>query len=396
MSVLDDFARTGEDRPRPKSHRKKKKGRTGVTLVLVVVLFGGLVAGGWWGFGKLQDAFAAEDYQGTGTGEVEVTIPEGASGSDIANILYNAGVIKSGAAFVEASEANPDANTIQPGTYRLRKQMSAAAAIELMLSPDSRVKNGITITEGRHTFDIYEILSEKTGVEVDDFKEAAKDTEALGIDDSWFERKTDDEKIVKSVEGFLYPDTYDFGKDDTAESMLTEMVSRFMAVADEIKFKETVESTFDGKVSPWEALNMASMSQAEALKDEDMGKVSRVGYNRIFEISTGDFVTGLLEYDVTWNYGELMEGREALASKDMDMNVLRDPDSNKWSTHAHKGLPPTPIGNPGKPALEGAMNPPEGMWLYFVAVDKEGTTKFAETLTEHEQNILEAQENGVL
>ena len=126
MSVLDDFARTGEDRPRPKSHRRKKKGRTGVTLALVVVLFGGLVAGGWWGFGKLQDAFAAEDYQGTGTGEVEVTIPNGASGSDIANILFNADVIKSGAAFVEASEANPEAENIQPGTYKLRKQMAAA------------------------------------------------------------------------------------------------------------------------------------------------------------------------------------------------------------------------------------------------------------------------------
>jgi len=396
VSVLDDFARTGEDRPRPKSHRKKKKGRTGVTLVLVVVLFGGLVAGGWWGFGKLQDAFAAEDYQGTGTGEVEVTIPEGALLADIANLLYNADVIKSGAAFVEASEDNPDAKNIQPGTYKLRKQMSAAAAIELMLSPDSRVKNGITITEGRHTFDIYEELSKATGVDVKDFKAAAKDTEALGIDDSWFERRTDDEKIVKSVEGFLFPDTYDFGKDATAESMLTEMVSRFMAVAEEIKFKETVEATFGGDVSPWEALNMASMSQAEALHDEDMGKVSRVGYNRIFDITGDQYIGGLLEYDVTWNYGELMEGRKALQSKDMDMNALRDPDSNAWSTHAHKGLPPTPIGNPGKPALEGAMNPPEGKWLYFVAVDKEGTTKFAETLAEHEQNILEAQSNGVL
>ncbi|MEV0648746.1 endolytic transglycosylase MltG [Phytomonospora sp. NPDC050363] len=396
MSVLDDFARTGEDRPRPKSHRRKKKGRTGVTLLLVVVLLGGLVGGGWWGFGKLQDAFGAPDYQGTGTGEVEVTIPEGALLADMANELFNAGVVKSGAAFVEAAEANPDAKNIQPGTYRLRKEMSAASAIELMLSSDSRVKNGITIPEGRHTFDIYKILSEGTGVDVEDFEQAAKDTEALGIDDSWFDRKTDDEKIVKSVEGFLFPDTYDFGKDATAESMLSEMVSRFMAVAEEIDFQGTVEASFGGEVSPWEALNMASLSQAEALHDEDMGKVSRVGYNRIFDNTGGEYIGGLLEYDVTWNYGELVEGRKALASKDMNMEDLRDPDSNKWSTHAHPGLPPTPIGSPGRAALEGAASPPDGNWLFFVAVDKDGTTKFAATLAEHEANIEEAKKNGVL
>ncbi|HWH00447.1 MAG TPA: endolytic transglycosylase MltG, partial [Pilimelia sp.] len=69
---------------------------------------------------------------------------------------------------------------------------------------------------------------------------------------------------------------------------------------------------------------------------------------------------------------------------------------NPYSTHAHPGLPPTPINNPGQLALQGAMSPTPGKWLYFVAIDKQGHSAFAETLAQHERNIEIARKNGVL
>ncbi|GLZ75299.1 hypothetical protein Afil01_01060 [Actinorhabdospora filicis] len=394
MSVLDDFARTGEGGPgRPKSHRRKRKSKTGITLVLVLVLFAGLAGGGYWAYNKIQDSLAAPDFQGTGTTEVEVTVPDGATIAEIANILFNQGVVKSAAAFVQAAQDNPESRGLQAGTYKLRKEMSGKAALDLMLSPAGKDNDGTLVPPGRAMWDVYDILAKKTGIAAEDFKKLGEDPVALGVPEEWFKR-TDGKEIVKSVEGFLYPDTYQFPKDATAEVILKQMVKQFLTVTDKMDFVGNVKEHMGG-LSPYEVLIIASLSQAEAGVAEDMPKIARVAYNRVKEISDKEFVTGYLEYDVTWNYGEQMAGREAKKSGDMSLDELKNP-RNKWSTHAFKGLPPTPINSPGETALKGAMNPPPGAWLYFVAIDKEGHSAFADTKAEHDRNVEKAKQNGVL
>src|SRR6185312_6706260 len=156
------------------------------------------------------------------------------------------------------------------------KQMSGDAAVAAMLDLKNRIVNGITIPEGLTAKTVYKRLSEKTDIPVKDFEAAAKDPEALGVPDWWFKRD-DGKKVVKSVEGFLYPDTYEIPPKATAESILKLMVDNFLSVTGEMKFADRVQK--ERKVSPYEALIVASLAQAEAGNKDDLGKVARVAYN---------------------------------------------------------------------------------------------------------------------
>ena len=170
------------------------------------------------------------------------------------------------------------------------------------------------------------------------------------------------------------------------------MIGRFLTVTgDELKFAPFVEANRGG-ITPYEALIVASLAQAEAGHPDDLGKVARVAYNRLYLPS---FPTHLLEFDVTLNYGLEVAGKPTKASKDMTQADF-DNASNKYNTHLYKGLTPTPINSPGAVALKGAMNPPAGKWLFFVAIDKQGHSAFAETDAEHEANKRRAEEAGII
>lgn len=307
--------------------------------------------------------------------------------TEMGNVLVDADVVKSTKAFTDAAEENPRGKNIQSGTFNLRRQMSAAAAVALLLDPQSRVSNGITIPEGKTAKQVYDILAKATGVPVAEFEKAAEDPEALGVPEFWFKR-TDGQKATKSIEGFLFPDTYEFEPNATAAQMLETMVQRFLTVAEQIDFVNKAENSRN--ISPYEVLTVASLSQAEAGNADDLGKVSRVAYNRLY----GDPVMPL-EYDVGINYYYQLTGKATKPSSKMTAAELRDP-KNPYRLHDKTGLTPTPINNPGKAALEGALNPPKGPWLFFVAIDKEGHSAFAVTNAEHERNIATAKKNGVL
>jgi UPF0755 protein len=163
-----------------------------------------------------------------------------------------------------------------------------------------------------------------------------------------------------------------------------------MNVAKKIDFVATVEQ--GRKISPYEALTVASLAQAEAGNDDDMGKVARVAYNRLY---SGDFPCNCLQFDVGINYYYQLTGKRTKPSKDMTAAELNDP-KNPYRLHGKPGLTPTPINNPGEAALKGAMDPPAGPWLYFVAIDKQGHSAFATTYADHQKNINTAKKNGVL
>jgi UPF0755 protein len=167
------------------------------------------------------------------------------------------------------------------------------------------------------------------------------------------------------------------------------MVGQFVAVASEIKFVETVERERGG-ISPYEALIVASLAQAEAGVPEDLGKVARVAYNRVYG---GTFPCNCLGFDATVNYWLELQGKPTKNSAQMTQAELDDP-KNPYARNK-PGLPPTPIDNPGRAALEGAKSPPPGKWLYFVAIDKQGHSAFAETEAQHEANKQRACAAGV-
>lgn len=385
--------RTEKGRHRRGARRKPKKrggGKTAVALLLTLLLLGGLAGGVWYGFDRIQGLFTVADYEGTGTAEVvQIEVKAGDTITDMGNTLTTAGVVKSAKAFVDAAAAETRSQNIQPGFYNLRKEMSGASALTMLLDLKNKVVKGVTIQEGLSAIQTFKKLSEATGIPVAEFQAAAKDPVKLGVPDWWFVRQ-DGRKATKSVEGFLFPDTYELDPKPTADKVLRTMINRFLTVTgNELKFAEFVQANRGG-ISPYEALIVASLSQAEAGVPKDLGKVARVAYNRVYKEG---FPCGCLEMDVTVNYWLEATGKPTKKSSEMTPQELDDP-KNPYNRKL-KGLPPSPINSPGKAALQGAMDPPTGNWYYFVAIDKNGNSAFAETYAEQQANEQRAREAGV-
>lgn len=421
--MLGDFRTEDERADAPRSHRRKDSGKSLIAMTLVVALFAIIGVGGWWAYNNvIKDYFIADDFSGDGNGtEVTVTVEEGWFVSDIANHLEEAGVVASAKAFVNASEDNNNAGTsIQPGTYTMQAEMSAASALAFLLDEKNRMTNAVTIPEGYRIFEVFKTLSDHTGVPIEDFEALADDPEALGVDPLWFEGFGDRQE--KSVEGFLFPSTYEFDEKWTAEDMLKAMIERFNAEIEEIGFLEDIQNISDPdpdfdpsslseqefnpptngefKIYPWMALQIASIVQSESGIAEDDAKIARVMYNKLYLswIDHGQTNCNCFESEAIWNYGRLYNGEEAITSH-ADINwyeVMRDPD-NPWAASAQEnaGYMPTPISNPGAAVLEAAANPVDGDWLFFVTAYEDGRALFAHDHDDHEANTVIAQENGM-
>jgi UPF0755 protein len=135
---------------------------------------------------------------------------------------------------------------------------------------------------------------------------------------------------------------------------------------------------------------VASLAQAEAGVPKDLPKIARVAYNRAYK----QVPPMPLQFDVTANYWLQLKGGAAKHSGQLSKAELNDP-KNPYNSVSQAGLTPGPIDSPGKAALEGAMKPASGPWLFFVAVDKDGNSAFAVTDAEHEKNIDKACANGI-
>ncbi|WP_093614697.1 endolytic transglycosylase MltG [Actinoplanes philippinensis] len=377
------------DPGRWRHRRKEGKGRSVVAFVIVLLLLGGLGAGGWYGYDRFAGRFLAADYDGPGSGEVIVEVKKGDSASTIAETLHGAGVVKSTRAFVNAANENPKSTGIQVGQYKLRKEMKASEAVVALLDlKNKHVEGAFTIPEGWTHMQVFDALSKETGIPVAEFDKAAENVQALGVPALWFKR-TDGKKVnKKDIEGFLYPATYELPKDATAEQILKMMIKNFNAEMDKLDFVETVQSELN--ISPYEALVAASIAQVEARLDVDMGPVARVLYNRAY---TGNFPCTCLQLDSTVNYWLRLIGKDAKASEKLLASELHDP-KNPYNYDV-KGMAIGPISNPGEVALKGAMNPPKSNYYFFVTIDDKGTTAYGVTNDDHEKNKLIACKNGI-
>lgn len=376
-------------------HRHRRRpggsggGKTAVALIVVVAILGCVGGGVWYGFDKIQNLLAAPDYNSGGTGEVQVEILENQSATAIGAKLEELDVVKSQKAFVEAAKDNPRSKEIQPGIYKLRKQMRASDALLLLLDRDqSRQLLKFTVPEGKTVIDTLNIIAKETKIPLADLQTAAKDPKALGVPDFWFTR-SDGKTAPRTLEGFLFPQTYEFNPGVTATDVLKEMVGHFIEVATKLKFVERVQNERGG-ITPHEALTTASLAQAEAGVPGDLGKIARVAYNRTYKVKPAM----PLQFDVTANYWLQLNGKDPKFSGKLTAAELDDP-ANPYNTKSKTGLPVGPINNPGEAALEGAMNPPAGDWIYFVAIDKAGNSAFANNLADHNKNVQQACKNGL-
>ncbi|MCM4079110.1 endolytic transglycosylase MltG [Paractinoplanes hotanensis] len=386
--AFDEHAEKGKPRHRRGARgAKKSTGKSGIAFVMAFVLLAALGGGVYFGYNKVKGFFTAADYDGAGGEAIQVTIEKNATLTDIGNTLVESDVVKSTKAFVNAADENPKGKNIQSGTYNLKKQMSAESAVTLLLDPKTRVTRGVTLREGLTMMQTFDLLSKATKIPYDDFVEAAKDPIELGVPDFWFNRR-DNKPAKKTVEGFLYPDTYEFDPKLDAKGVLEVMIAKFLDTTTELGFVDTVQKNL--AVSPFEALIVASLAQAESGADPDTPKIARVAYNRTYKQKPAM----PLQFDVTANYWLQLKGSAAKHSGQLSKAELNDP-KNPYNSVSQAGLTPGPIDNPGRKALEAAMKPATGPWLFFVAVDNKGNSAFAVTDAQHEANIDKACANGI-
>ncbi|OUC99858.1 endolytic transglycosylase MltG [Streptosporangium minutum] len=332
--------------------RRRRRNRGGflAPMLAAIVLLGGVGAGGFYGYTWLRDAMTVEDYTGEGAGEVVVEIKTGQSASDVARTLQEQGVVKSAEAFVDAAAAADMSASLQPGEYTLRKQMSAAAAVKL-LDPDKRLRETVTLKEGLRLSDTLTQLAKQTGKPLREFQRAARDGKALGLPSYARGR----------LEGYAFPATYEISPKMGAAEILTAMVDRFHQTAGKDGLEKEAKALGH---TPHEIMTIASIVQAESGSVEDMGKVARVIYNRL----DGN-PPRKLEMDSTVMYG-LNKYGVAATNADLESN-------SPYNTYTREGLPPGPIANPGDHAIQAALNPTKGDWIFFVTTDtKRGITKF--------------------
>ncbi|MDT4987737.1 MAG: hypothetical protein QOI74_1831 [Micromonosporaceae bacterium] len=372
-----------------------RRGRTPLALLLSLLLIGGLGVGGFYGYTKVKDFLVAPDYTAAGTGEVQVKISSGQTATEIAQLLVRAGVVRSVKAYTDATRRNSRGNEVQPGTYKLSRQMQARQALSALLATDAngvlvnKIAFRVTIPEGTISTDVFAVVSKATRIPVADLQAAAKDPVALGVPDWWFTRG-DGKPAAKNIEGFLFPATYDFDPGVDARTVLAAMVDKFNTVVGDLKFSDKAQN--DRHISPYEALIAASIAQAEAPLAADMSKVARVLYNRVYG---GNFPCSCLQLDSTVNYWLRVSGKEAQDSRNLTESQLHDP-ADPYNTHDVAGMPIGPISNPGTEALQGAVAPADGKWLFFVTTDKAGHTGFSNTFEEFQRDVALARRNGVL
>ncbi|WP_157078838.1 endolytic transglycosylase MltG [Herbiconiux solani] len=352
---------TRESAPPPRKPR-----RWIARLITTIVVLGLLGGAGYFvvnTFGsQISSMFAAketDDYSGTGTGEVMFVVNQGDIGEAIGDNLATAGVIKNSATFYDLLLKQSPAPVFQSGTFRLASQMSAQAALTALQDPANKVDYTVTIPEGSSAKGIYQELADVTGQPLADFEAAGANYVALGVPAQ-----------APSIEGFLFPATYTFQPGQTAADMITTMVNR------------TFQSLDAAGVAPddrFRVITLAALIQKEAGSTADMAKVSRVFTNRLADGMN-------LESDATVRYGAGGNDVETTSAERADT-------SNIYNTYAHPGLPGGPISNPGDDAINAALHPVDGPWLFFVTVNLDtGETVFSTTAEEHEQAVEQLQQ----
>ncbi|WIX97805.1 endolytic transglycosylase MltG [Amycolatopsis mongoliensis] len=377
----------------PKKPRKKKGKRAlGWVAALVVIVL--LAGGAYYGFNKI---FGYDDFEGAGDGDVLFQVDDGDSTSAIGAKLATAGVVASGKAFVKAGEDNPKLARIQHGFYVMKSHMSGASAVDRITDTAARVGqleirpytqfDDITQPDGKVTPGVYSLMAKascaqingkSTCVTTDDLRKVVDgaDLKTLGVPDWAIEPANKADRKDRRLEGLIAPGLYDVRPGATAQEIIGQLVRSSTEAIQNAGLSP--QSTGPG-MTPYQTLIIASIIEREAVK-ADFGKLSRVIYNRLA-------INMRLQMDSTVNY---VLDRPTLATDDGDREK-----AGAYNTYKIAGLTPTPISVPSPDAIQAAVHPAAGDWVYFVKCEKNGLSCFAVSFDDHRKNVNLAKERGV-
>ncbi len=330
--------------------QKSKKARW-IGLACLAFFASLVVVAGFTLAGPIGAFFAASaptDYDSDGTGTVVFEIHQGDSGDTIASNLAAAGIIKSRGSFYSLILKQKPPPVFHPGSYPLANQMSARSALAALLNPSNM--NKITVPEGTVMSNILQSIAELIGRPRSELDAAAANIGSFGLPAG-----------ATSLEGFLFPATYTFMPGSSPHDALQTMVDRMM---------HALDSAGVAPADRLKTVNLAALIQKEARLPPDFPKISRVFLNRL---SAG----WKLESDATVSYYTRHDRASTTDAERLDT-------ANPHNTYVYPGLPVGPISNPGDVAINAALHPAAGPWMFFVTVDlKSGETMYSTTNEEH-------------
>jgi len=309
------------------------------------LLLAGLAIGGWLAWALYTPV--------TPAGQIFVMLHPGYSTRRIAAELKSAGVIHSTAAFLVWHRLHPR-HSLKAGEYSFERPANSLEIHERLARGDVFIHT-VVIPEGFNMFEIAQAIETAGLGPAQDFLKVATSDTALIADFA---------PDAKTLEGYLFPNTYGFTRTQTMEEMAAAMVKEFRQVAREIGLDSNVENT----------VTLASIIEKETGVPEERPLVASVYFNRLQRKIA-------LQADPSVIYAELLQGSYSGALHHTDMQFKSD-----YNTYNHAGLPPGPIGNPGKTSLEAAMHPANTPYLYFVS-NGNSHHRFASTLEEHNKNV---------
>ena len=361
--------RSGRGGGKQEDGDKKKPRRSCVVIFLFFALIaGGLGYGAIQGYNWYQSHYGAPaDYSST-TGvsaTAIVTVPSSASGTQIAAILYNAGVVESERAFIQACNNNSQCPNIQANTYQLHKQMSAAAAVTALLNTSNIYnKSQLLVKPGERASEVFADLEQKTGWTQAQIVSAI-DSGKIDLP-SYATAKVGTKYPFANIEGMLFTGTYQLPSYKTPTALLKAMVDQQVAMFNAVGLTQKASSV---GMTPYQVLIVASMARAEAGSNAaDLAKISGVIYTRLKSTSFSK-----LGFDTATLYGLGRTEPQPTAAELADT-------TNPYNLRVVRGLPPGPIDSVDQTALMGALSPTNTGDVYFCAVS--GTIYYAANDTE--------------
>ena len=375
-AVPDSQAKESEaehrERPVRKGRPKRKKGEglLGIPNILVtfvwlaLILAIGVTAGRMlWVCASDVLAFGREDQV------VTITIYESDTMDDIIEKLYSNGLIRYRSLFQLYASISDAEEDIQPGIYDLNTRYDYHALVNSMSPSSSRSVVQLTIPEGYTCRQIFDLLEENRVCTAVDIGAYASDGE---LDDYWFLENVE-RGSEYCLEGFLFPDTYQFYKNSTPREALEKMLDNF-----EVRFNEEMRAQIEtlnanvtgGGYTVREVVIVASLIEREAAAPSEAAAIAGVIYNRLFR--WGD-TPAYLNIDAALVYAQ--------GGDNQTIDTTLD---SPYNTYTHVGLTPTPIANPGLSSLEAALNPETHDYYYYVLNPSTGMHQFSTTYEEHE------------
>ncbi len=345
---------SSEPTPVTPTVRRPRAGRR-IALVIIAVAAVALLSANVWYQGALNGSSSGAP--------VAFTVVEGATARSIAEELEARGIIRSAFAMRLYLRFNGQESQLKPGFYELSSDLGVRAALDALLRGVPLETVRLTIPEGKTLTEIADLVDAHTPVSREAFLAAAVPER---------HRPRFLPPRVRTLEGALFPDTYEIEVTASADDIVQLMVDRFEVVLDGLPLGRARKLG----VSTYQAIIIASLVEREARIQRDRPLISSVIYNRLA-------IPMKLQIDATIQYVLLQrdgEYADVVLFEDLEID-------SPYNTYRIEGLPPTPIAVPGEAALRAALTPADTRFLYYVACGDEGGHRFGRTGDDHQRNI---------